>query len=83
MIYIKNYVNDWYNIITPADAEGWVKSEHVTALPVSTSGVSRSGTGREVFSNIEAVATKYLGKNTYMAEMDQTALIVPVLHHTY
>ncbi|MGI6426920.1 MAG: SH3 domain-containing protein [Natronincolaceae bacterium] len=62
MIYIKNYVNDWYNIITPADAEGWVKSEHVTALPVSTSGVSRSGTGREVFSNIEAVATKYLGK---------------------
>ncbi len=62
MIYIKDYVNGWYNIITPADTEGWVESKHVTVLLVNTPGVSRLGSGREVFSNIEVVATKYLGK---------------------
>lgn len=62
MIYIKDYINGWYNIITPTDAEGWVESKYVTVLLVNTPGVSRLGSGREVFGNIEAVATKYLGK---------------------
>ena len=61
-IYIKDYVEGWYNIITPADTEGWVESRHVMVLLIGTPGVSRLGSGREVFGNIETVATKYLGK---------------------
>lgn len=61
-VYIKDYAKGWYNIITSADIEGWVESKYVTVLLINTPGVSRSGSGGEVFYNIETVISKYLGK---------------------
>ena len=61
VVYVKDYVKGWYNIITSADMEGWTESEYITVLLTGGSDISR-GSGREVFNNIEAVTTKYLGK---------------------
>lgn len=62
IVYIKDYTEGWYSIITPEDIKGWVEDKHVKVLPIDTPNISRSGTGREVFNDIEAITSKYLGK---------------------
>lgn len=61
-VYIRDYAEGWYNIITSEDLEGWVESKYVKVLLTDTFSVSRSGAGREVFGDIETVTSKYLGK---------------------
>lgn len=61
-IYIKDYSNGWYNIITEVDNEGWIESKDVTVLVSENNNVNRSGLSRDVFENISAITEKYLGK---------------------
>lgn len=59
-VYIKNYNKGWYNVATSQDKEGWIENKYVT---ISTNAqVSRSASGREVFSDIGSITGKYLGK---------------------
>lgn len=62
VIYIKDYVDNWYNVITSNDKEGWIESKYVTVLSTENVNVNRSGSSREVFSNIDVITEKYLGK---------------------
>ncbi|WP_198006276.1 C40 family peptidase [Alkaliphilus oremlandii] len=59
MVYIKGYQDKWYNVITSSNKEGWVESKYVS---VQNTNVNRSSSGRNAFEDIEAIATKYLGK---------------------
>lgn len=57
-VYIKGYVDNWYNVITNEDESGWIKSEYITIH----TNVNRSSSSRESFSNIKPITEKYLGK---------------------
>lgn len=61
-VYIKDYTEGWYSIITSEDIKGWVESKHIKVLLIDTPNVNRSGSGREVFNDIETITSKYLGK---------------------
>lgn len=61
-VYVKDYVEGWYNIVTPTDMEGWVENKHITLLLINASNVNRSGLNREIFSNVDIITAKYLGK---------------------
>ncbi len=58
-VYIKGYKDKWYNVVTSNDKEGWVESKYVA---IQNTNVNRSGASRDVFANIDAVTSKYLGK---------------------
>lgn len=62
VVYIKGYSDNWYNVITSSDKEGWIESKYVTVLLTEKTNVNRSGSSREVFDNIESITEKYLGK---------------------
>ncbi len=57
-VYIKDYVDNWYNIITTNDVEGWIESKYITVY----SSVTRAGMSRKAFSNIKPITKKYLGR---------------------
>lgn len=61
-VYVKDYVEGWYNIVTPTDMEGWVENKHITLLLINAFNVNRSGLNREIFSNVDIITAKYLGK---------------------
>lgn len=61
-IYIKNYDNGWYNILTKDFIEGWIKSEEAELQINVVQPVNRSGTRTNTLSNIKSVSEKYLGK---------------------
>ncbi|GEM_PF-1280807 len=62
VVYIKGYSDNWYNVITSSDKEGWIESKCVTVLLTEKTNVNRSGSSREVFDNVESITEKYLGK---------------------
>lgn len=62
VLYIKGYSNNWYYVITSRDNEGWVESKYITVLSTENASINRSGSSREVFSNIRSITEKYLGK---------------------
>ncbi|QUH20478.1 C40 family peptidase [Alkaliphilus sp. B6464] len=62
VVYIKGYSDNWYNVITSSDKEGWIESKYITVLLTEKTNVNRSGSSREVFDNIESITEKYLGK---------------------
>lgn len=61
-IYIKNYENGWYNILTKDFVEGWMKSEEAELQINVVQPVNRSGSRTHALSNIKSVSEKYLGK---------------------
>ncbi|HZJ77058.1 MAG TPA: SH3 domain-containing protein [Oscillospiraceae bacterium] len=61
-VYIKDCSEGWYNVITSADIEGWVENKHITVVPANVANANRSGSNREVFSDVETITSKYLGR---------------------
>ncbi|SES75543.1 Cell wall-associated hydrolase, NlpC family [Natronincola peptidivorans] len=61
-IYIKKYMDGWYNVLTKDFQEGWLKSDSVDLQINIGSPVSRSGTRSHPLSNIKEHTEKYLGK---------------------
>lgn len=62
IVYIKGYINKWYNVITSTDKEGWIESNYITVQTAENSNANRSGSSREVFNDIGSITEKYLGK---------------------
>jgi len=62
VIYIKDYSDNWYNVITSSDKQGWVESKYITVMLTQNTNVNRSGSSREVFDDIDSITAKYLGK---------------------
>lgn len=62
VVYIKDYKEGWYNVITSADVEGWVEDKQVKVSLDNVNNVSRSGSNREIFNNVDTITSKYLGK---------------------
>ena len=81
-VYIKDYVEGWYNVISSIDTEGWVENKNITVLSAETINVNRSGSNREILI-YRYYYIKVFGKKYAYGEMVQIVLIVPVLHHIY
>lgn len=61
-VYIKDFVEGWYLVVTDNFIEGWLPQLEVELEINITRPVSRSGERTGIFSNIAEVSKKYLGK---------------------
>ncbi len=61
-IFIKNYQEGWYLIVTDKFVEGWVMEDEAELSINVTRPVSRSGERADIFNNVAEITKKYLGK---------------------
>ncbi|SDK59051.1 C40 family peptidase [Natronincola ferrireducens] len=61
-IYIKDYKDGWYHILTEDFTEGWIKSDMIELQINVSTQVSRSGSRTNTLSNIKSITEKYIGR---------------------
>ncbi len=62
IVYIKDYQDGWLNVVLEDFTEGWIDGADGELLATSTRAANRSGTREGVFSELEAITSKYLGR---------------------
>lgn len=62
VIYIKDYQDGWYSIVLADFTEGWIEGSFGELQISSSIAVSRSGQRTGIFTDLEEVTSKYLGK---------------------
>ncbi|SDY85854.1 C40 family peptidase [Tindallia californiensis] len=87
IVYIKDYKDGWYLVITESEVEGWIKRNSVTLIINGNAPASRGGS-RGNITGIVSTTEKYLGTPYRYAatgpnQFDCSGFVYYILHEYY